>query len=821
MSAQDARAQRLAQLAAQVDWSKMIDPYTREQYGPQMLAELWGTDRITADRTCTTLHYTANGDRSSVTVAAAEMLPFLIEAARDPDVTVRFETLRTIADIANTANTAPTAKVDTILEGKWRPTVDPSWPPLWERVADGLLPLLDDDDGLIRAGAVDALAQSAAHADALIPRLRTLFDNEPDLWVAGPIVLGIGELARHATQRREEALTWLRHRLTVGGKEAEPDMDQDIDAWIEWDEEIRHDVRLNAVAALRRALPDHDDPLYARVTIDALLASSTCSANPPVEYLSPRVDVITGADERLGADLTGRLALANTLLRHDDATERKGGLRIAARLMSRWRSAVPALLPAVAELVADARQENRLFALRVLAMCGAAARPWADLVATHLTVAGEPHENEREHAIWALSRMGDDRCVPPLAELLAARGDFAHYPTGSLDRGWNRSDLGFAEALAPFAAHTDVLLDPLLAHIKQEAHQLDPYFAILRRWHQDGGHAVPRLFELLGDDETLMVAAHGLLRMESGAVAAAHRERLRERVGPPGGGRDSDLAYLSPFDYHALTGDDEPVRALLRSPDNTGFPEPSPQLTEHTLLRACVTLGVSLGASAADRLRGMFHAALSRKPKRWSDAPQGAVERARALWRVTGDADEVLPGLLELTARSAIEVYQTPGSVEALVLLAEVATAHPPVAERVAQQLSATARERITHNNYFDAMKVVQSLWRLTSDPQQVTPALIDLVRICPPHGSTSPTILDALRLLAEVAAADPTSVSTSMPILHALLDADERPVHRDHWRAVREDDALRAAVRAVLDATAVQDAITAAGAGDEATPRT
>ncbi|MFJ4840620.1 HEAT repeat domain-containing protein [Streptomyces sp. NPDC088746] len=814
MSAQDARAQRLAWLAAQVDWSKVVDPYGGGQYGPEVLEGLWSASRTTADQTCTSLHYAASGDGSSVRAAAAEMLPFLVEAARDPDVTVRFELLQTIADIADTGNTAPTAKVAPILEGKWRPTVDPAWPAAWERAAEALVPLLDDEDDLIRSAAVGALSQSAAHADALITRLRTCFESEPDLWVAERLVLAVGELARYAIQQREEALTWLRCRMTAEGKEEEPDFDEDIDAWVAWDEEICHDVRLQAVQALRRALPDHADPCYARVTADALLASSIAPTSPPVEYLSALVDVITEADERLGADLPGRLALAHALLGHHDATTRAGGLRVAASLMSRWRSAVPDLLPAVAGLVDDTHRENRLFTLRVLAMCGDAARPWADLVATHLTPTDEAHD-VREHAIWALSRMGDDRCVPPLIELLTTHGGFTSDHAREIDRSWNVSDLSLTEALAPFAAHADVLLAPLLAHIAGTAYTRHPYYSILRQWHQDGGAVVPGLVELLDDEVTLMAAAHALLLLDSDAVAV-HCERLCERLGPPPGSHGNDPAGVSPFDYHALTGDDAPVHALLRSPDNNDFPTPSPQLNEPTLLRACITLGGSLGAPAADRLRGMFREALSRKPERWSDAPKGAAERARALWRVTGDADEVLPELLELTARSALEVYQTPGEIEALVLLAEVAATHPPAVERVAQQLAATARARIRHGNRFDAMKSVQSLWRLTSDPCQVVPALVDLVRICPPPGSAGATILDPLQLLAEVAAADPVSVTPAMPVLHALLDADERPVRHGHWHAVRDDGSVCAAVRAVLDAAAVKNNTTTADAGGE-----
>lgn len=573
MSPHDARARRLARLAEQVDWSKVIDPYSAERYGPEVLDELWSADRGTADRTCTALYYAAIDGDGSVRAAAAEILPLLIEAARDPDVMVRFEILQTIAEMAETGNTAPTAEADSTLKGRWRPALAPAWPAAWERAARGLLPLLDDDDDLIRAGAVDALAQCAAHADTLIPRLRTRFESEPAPWSAERLVLAVGELARYAVREREEALAWLRLRMTDEVKE-EPDFDEDIDAWIAWHDEVHHDVRLQAVQALRRALPDHADPRYARATTDALLASAYVSAGPPVQYLSVRGKVITEADRRLGADLPGRLALAHALLGHEDADTRAGGLGVAAALISRWRSAVPGLLPAVARLVDDTRLDNRLFALRVLAMCGAAAHPWADDIAARLTAADEAHASVREHAIWVLSRIGDDRCVPFLTELLTTHGGFTTGPTGPTGRSWNGIDLRLDEALAPFAAHADVLLDPLLAHIRKTGPRRHPYYSILRQWHQDGGDVVPRLIELLDDDATLMVAAHALLGTGSGAVAAAHRERLRERLSAHADAFDNTPDRISPFEYHALTGDDESVRALLRSPDNRGIPKP-------------------------------------------------------------------------------------------------------------------------------------------------------------------------------------------------------------------------------------------------------
>ncbi|MYQ78117.1 MULTISPECIES: HEAT repeat domain-containing protein [unclassified Streptomyces] len=359
MSVPDARARRLARLAARTDWSKVVDPYTGEAYGPEMLAGLWAPDRVTADETCAALRHTAIGDGSAVRAAAAQLLPFLVEAARDPDVTVRFAILRTIAALADTGNTAPAAKVDT------------AWAPAWDRTAPELLPLLGDGDPGVRGGAAHALARSTAHAGTLIPRFRARFGDEPDPWAAGCLVRGVGELARQDVEGRDEAVAWLRDLMAVAGKGPEPDLDQDADAWVAWDEEIRHDVRLQAVEALCRALPGYADPRYAPVTTAALLAPS---ALPPAEGLVPTVDVIAEADRRLGADLPGRLALAHALLRHGGTAERAGGLRVAGHLMPRWPSAVPELLPAVARLVDDTSQENREAARRLLAKHGTGPR---------------------------------------------------------------------------------------------------------------------------------------------------------------------------------------------------------------------------------------------------------------------------------------------------------------------------------------------------------------------------------------------------------------------------------------------------------------
>ncbi|MFJ8848492.1 HEAT repeat domain-containing protein [Streptomyces cyaneofuscatus] len=789
-------AERMVRFAAEVDWSKVTNPYYPERYGPALLERLWSPDWAGADDARMELYYACCADGSSVLPAAAEVLPILVEAARDPVVTVRTGVLELITDIARAGNSALTAEPETGPGDEWRPTIALGWAAAWEQAVDPLLPLLADDDGDVRAGAAAALAQAAGRADDVIDRFLARFEDEPWPEPAEQLVLGVGELARHAGIRREAAIVWLRQRMNGEGKGEEPDFDSDLDGWTAWTDRVEHDVRLSAIVALRRVLPGHADPAYVRTTADVLLGSSFLNRDADADDRSWKRGLITDADAQLDDDLPGRITLVRGLLRHDGALRREGGLWVAAVLMARWRSAVPELLPDVAEFVDDPHPGIRAFALRVLAMCGGAAQPWADRVAAHLTEETEPHRPARNHAVWALSRMGDERCVAPLAGLLASRDTgFAAQPPLYSTCDWKESDLNFREALAPFAGCTEVLLGPLLARIR-DAGPTDrgSYRWIIGQWHRDGAPVVEQLAELLDADESLIEAAHALRGLGAGPIAAVHRDRLRERLGPPAFWEDP--ARIDPFVHRSLTGDDEPVLALLRSPEKSGFPELSAKATESDRVRACTVLG-PLAADAAGQLRGMFREALREKPTHPSVAPKGAVERARALWRVTGHAEEVLSVLLELTERSAQRGILTPGGVEPLLLLAEIAAAQPPVVDQVAQRLHATAKARIEGSCRSEALRLLQALWELTSDPRQLAPALVELVRICPSDGGP-PTKVEALELLAEVVAADPACAAEAAREVRGLLDVDERPVEHGQWRAVVQDEALCAAVRAI-----------------------
>ncbi|MFD8957737.1 hypothetical protein ACFV0W_12470 [Streptomyces anulatus] len=244
-------AELTARFATEVDWTKVVDPYIPGpggRYGPDLLERLWSPDLRTADDTHAALHFACCGDGGSVRLAAPEVLPFLVEAVRDPAVAVmmRKQILETLAVLARSGNDARTAR-----------TAPAAWPAAWERAVDELLPLLADDvegDEDVRAGVAAVLARATHRADELIGHFLARFEDEPHLSAAEQLVLAVGELAPHAVERREDAVVWLRQRTTDAGKGEEPDMDDDIDAWLAWMEQHGHDVRPAAVVALRRAL---------------------------------------------------------------------------------------------------------------------------------------------------------------------------------------------------------------------------------------------------------------------------------------------------------------------------------------------------------------------------------------------------------------------------------------------------------------------------------------------------------------------------------------------------------------------------------------
>ncbi|MGW6391816.1 hypothetical protein ACWFR1_15210 [Streptomyces sp. NPDC055103] len=549
----------------------------------------------------------------TVCSAAVAALPFLVRAATDPAVTVRVDLLDLVGSLASEGN---------LVKERW---IAPGWAEAWYRAIPTLLPLLHDPSAEIRNTVARALGEARGRADEVLIALwaRRPVERDPD--TRKSVVVAAGRLAAHADRERTDTVRRL---------------------WELTEPEAGPGARLLAVQALHSARPDVADARYARVVTDVLTGGDLDGWS------------VAGAIRLLGDDRAPAVRLLLELLGHTDTATRRSALEAAAEELSRRRSAVPALLPAVAGCLDDPEPENRLFAARVLGMCGTAARPWADALAARITDDGEPYLPAQDHMLWALSRTGDPRCAAPLARRLAGeRLGFVTYSVHS--EGWWTHELSLSKTLGPLGAHAGVLLPPLRAGLAATGSVDDrrALCQVLTAWGPAAAPAIPELVATLETDGAVW-ALDALAAIGPEAAAAVDPARLRALIASPPPGQTFAPRSLT-LAYGRLTGDPGPGLALLR----TLRTDPSGQWTLPTLLG---TLGAA-GAPYVDRLRELLHA----HPHGWQP-----LEAGEALWRITGLAEEVVPVLV-----GAVEPFvgggATPAVTKTVRLLGEIG---PPAA---------------------------------------------------------------------------------------------------------------------------------------------
>ncbi|WP_329122022.1 hypothetical protein [Streptomyces sp. NBC_01353] len=608
-----------------VGWADLRHAYGSAEDVPVMLRDLYRPEKAAraSDDLLTHVHHQGGMVYSS----APPALPYALRAAADPgiDPAVRQELVELVGALAHSGNTA-------------RPQhVDPAWPAAWDLAVTELLPRLVAPEAAIRRAVADALAEARHRADEVLTALPARWAVEQDPDVRYQLVDSVGSLTPHADEQRDASLAWLRG-LTDGGEPAA--------------------VRLAAVKALHTALRGQADDAYARTVSEVLLGSDPATWQPDAAHVEWTVARTVGL---LNADPAEQITAIRRLLAHPDAAVRTGALKAAADAMSRRRSAVPALLPAVAPLLSDPEPGHRLFAARVLGMCGHAARPWADALAVMVTDEGEPHLPAQDHAVWALSRFGDARCVPPLAKRLAGeRLGFADHGTHA--DGWWTYELSLVETAGGLSAHADVLLPPLRFRLAAASTlgERRALCQLLVRWGPAAAPAIPELLPLL-DTDCAVWALDALAAIGPRAAEAVPRERLRSLLPPPSEGWSFAGPALA-LAYGRLTGDREPARALLL-----------PKLGEPYGRDNAVTLLGELGPAGAPYVPPL-RALLTRHRTSWLPLRVG-----EALWRITGETDEVVPVLVGAIEPFAGESGKATRAVtETIRLLGEIG---PPAAE--------------------------------------------------------------------------------------------------------------------------------------------
>ncbi|TDC47808.1 hypothetical protein E1281_25670 [Actinomadura sp. KC345] len=540
--------------------------------------------------------------------AATAALPYLTAMAASPAIAVRPGVLELIGRLVHEANT-PSRHDD-------RSHVDGDWPGAWAAALPGVLALLADPDVAVRRELTSTLSAAIGDADSVVPALRARWAAESDRAVRIGIVLAAGELAGGCTAGvLPEALGWLRdlrgHQdaqiraaaeiaLAEAVAAQRPDLGVLVDA-VSGDVAVWRDVPW--VGAASPDLAEFYGGGASRLLgwFDTRLTGATGSTN---------VTGRTGGSSAHG--VAARTELAATFIGAGDADRRIGAARIAAGLLSAWRSPARTLLPALAERATDPSSAVRAYATHLLA---ALDEGDADLLAARLDdtapLAHDGRERIADLAAWGLARRRDPRCLPYLVDRLG--GDVSVVDVVSGPSGpFGTSPPSMRHVLAPLGGYADTLLPPIRARLGEPG-MAAGFADVLEQWGPAAAPAVPELIRLL-DTDAAVRAARAIAAIGPPAEAAA------PPLSAPRASGDRRSSVVLPWALWKVIGDPDPLLAVTET------------LIEDRgaagLLGYVADLG-PLAAHHAARLRPLLDVRDD-----WT-----RVEAAHAYYAVTGDAE--------------------------------------------------------------------------------------------------------------------------------------------------------------------------------------
>ncbi|MEU4625706.1 hypothetical protein AB0G04_37750 [Actinoplanes sp. NPDC023801] len=375
-------------------------------------------------------------------------------------------------------------------------------------------------------------------------------------------------------------------------------------------------ARSDADTEALEAIIERDAPACLH-TVDRLPTGTANGLSWVADAVAPHWDVLT--------------RLLTAWLRHPDATVREAAARAAEVPLHAWRPAAGALLPALTAAAQDPADAVRDPALRHLAAVGRGADLlWAAADRTPpaarprgwFAEAGLPHI-----ALTSLARLRDPRADTRLAELLRA---------GTPER----NELGDAvDALGPWAvACREVILDAV------EAAPAGHTRAWLIRAAGRIGVPVAGLVPMLRRQLAGHPRSAGTLLAGLGPAAAAALPELTDLRS----GDDADDQLTAAYALWRITGGIDDLLGLLRI---------------HLRKLWALELLAGVGPDAAG-LAGML------PPMFEDDSEWRVIHAAVAYWRLTGDAEPVVPVLIRLVA-------PIPWGVLAVRTLADIGPAAP------------------------------------------------------------------------------------------------------------------------------------------------
>ncbi|WP_091657458.1 hypothetical protein [Micromonospora auratinigra] len=557
----------------EVHWAGLSHAYGPASDTADLLRQLGAPDREAAEAALAEL-YGSIFHQGTVYPATVAAVPFLAESAR----------------------TAPHGRADLVwLLGQ---LADPQhaygedFPAVRAAVAacrPVLLDLLPDPDPEVREAAAYAAARAGAPAAALWQR----WPAERSEPVRASLALGLGLTDPTGAQST----------LTDQARHGPPAL------------------RLAAAIALLRAgLP------WPPGTVAAVAAAVDAGAT--IAYWWAR-----GADWSDELLVAPAAPVAVDLLRHllasTRAETRRTGLWAAAQRCDASRSAPAELVPLVAAVARDPDPEVRRAALDTLSRAGAAAGPYADLLAEvaagYPQVAGGRAITVAHDALGALTRLGDPRWIEPVCAAAAAGHPRPRVP----DR----------------ARRTPVVLDAVRRRLAAEPARADVLAGVLGHWRAEA--AVPELRAALPYAGPEVAGALLAIGYDDPRAAPYLRARAAQ---------SADLAAAAAV--LRITGDVRPLRKLVGAALAGGLrPLPGP---------------VTVVADSGEALRPLLPAARARLTG-VPDATYPQREAQILAARVVAALDGVPPVLA--TVRAVLAAGHVPARAAA-DLVADLAPAH-------------------------------------------------------------------------------------------------------------------------------------------------
>ncbi|MFC5004167.1 hypothetical protein ACFPIJ_40875 [Dactylosporangium cerinum] len=609
---------------AAVDWSALGHAWGAAGDVPDMLRRLVGPDPAERDDALRELHGVVHrdGEVFDSTVAA---VPFLLAAAGDAHVPGRAGVLQLLAGIGGAFRLD-----DPAAEFHAARAAVAAAGPLFLR-------LLSDVDPDVRRAAPAVFLVGRGDAGLYLAALRDRLAVEPDPGVRGAIAAAIAGLGSHATAGLVSGIDPAEVGAWFSGWLSTPALNMS---------DVR--CRITAVADVAHAAPDTLTGDLIPAVVDLVRADlpavppmtlPTLSASRPADLVHAMTELrsseprraadsgdalVSELSQALNGRIEDRISLLTGLLSAGEPAARRAALRPAKALMGYWRGDYEALVVLVGAQLADARLAGR--SALVLEHLDALAAPAVDALAA--AVASAPLEDRYGDGPtpWIVSWPREGPTVGPTVWALAALHDARALPAV---RAIVERDV-LPRNAAPLAARYAVIAPDLLPAVRRRCAELTGSAAaghhrvLAATVAALGPAAVEATPDLLALPLDLMTAT-ALGRIGPGATAAVPPLRAALDCGHPVTEVAAALALWQ------ITGDPkQTVQVLARHLSDPEY-----------VTAAAADAAGQLGPAAAD-LDEPLRAVLD------ADADHALVAAARALWRVSGDADTSLPVLAQL-----------------------------------------------------------------------------------------------------------------------------------------------------------------------------